>query len=564
MDPHFVPHRAVSKQYSFHRIYFGITGLCILVVTLGLFFGHSLLGVFQKSIDENRAWEAQLASYLDLGPVISELNSPGNDVFESRDPDAERAKLEAAQLDFERHLAVIHDNEAKMGGRAELGPTAAESLLHLQTELEGIELGVEEMNVLTNDIIDLIDERNPTLAITIVPSMDRKYREINESMNHLRIEINEIQDSLFNAQAKEADGISRSQTMTAALTALALLAAAAYGRRLKKLLGMAAAEREHHIEQLESTQDALQAAREELEHRVDERTRELAAVNRSLIDETEQRTRTLESVRKANVRLNNQARRLSESNRDLQEFAYVASHDLQEPLRKILAFSDRLDTRFGESLDDTGKDYMARMRNAATRMQTLIEDLLVFSRVQTQGNTHQIADLMEIAKAVVDDFDIAIEKSGTTVTIGELPTIEADPTQMRQLFHNLIGNAMKFRLPDRTPTIQIAAAIDDPGDDPEDRICVIQVSDNGIGFEPEYAEKIFTVFQRLHGRGEFEGSGIGLAVARRVAERHAGTISASGQPNVGATFTIRLPVMQLVQEEENTHEFGTRPDALVS
>jgi light-regulated signal transduction histidine kinase (bacteriophytochrome) len=275
--------------------------------------------------------------------------------------------------------------------------------------------------------------------------------------------------------------------------------------------------------------------------------------------ESEERLRTIAQLERAHAVLDRQARRLAESNRDLQEFAYVASHDLQEPLRKILAFSDRLGTRLGDDLDETARDYFERLRNAATRMQKLIDDLLVFSRVQTQGDTKQRADLAAIVRSVIGDLEIAIEESATTVSVGDLPTVDADPSQMRQLFQNLIGNAMKFRKAGVAPMIAVAGGIEDTADGP---VCQITVADNGIGFEPEHAEKIFTVFQRLHGRGEYEGSGIGLAVTRRVAERHGGTIRATGRPGHGATFVIRIPAVQ-THHEENRDDRTQRADALV-
>jgi two-component system, NtrC family, sensor kinase len=245
-------------------------------------------------------------------------------------------------------------------------------------------------------------------------------------------------------------------------------------------------------------------------------------------------------------------RKLSESNRDLTDFAYVASHDLQEPLRKIMAFGDRLKSKYSDELGETGSDYLDRMQNAAGRMQTLIEDLLTFSRVTTRGEPFVETDLNGVVRGVVSDLEVAIERAGATVEVGEFPTVQVDPSQMRQLTQNLIGNALKFRRQDAVTFISVKATrLSDEAAAPHelahpcpDGWWQIDIKDNGIGFEQKYADKIFTVFQRLHGRGEFEGSGVGLAVVRRIVERHQGEIWVTSTPGVGTTFHIVIPASQ--------------------
>ena len=248
---------------------------------------------------------------------------------------------------------------------------------------------------------------------------------------------------------------------------------------------------------------------------------------------------------RAETRLRESLRRLEESNRDLQDFAYVASHDLQEPLRKITAFTDRFRSTVGE-LDEKPADYLDRVQNASERMQRLIDDLLTFSRVSTRGEAFEPTDLGQIVAGVLGDLEVAIAESGATIDVGDLPTLDADPTQMRQLLQNLVGNAIKFRRPDAAPVVTIAATplldhITVEGDEPRDH-WQISVSDNGIGFDEKYAHKIFTVFQRLHGRDHYEGSGVGLSVCRRIVERHGGQISARSSPGEGATFVVAIPV----------------------
>ena len=237
---------------------------------------------------------------------------------------------------------------------------------------------------------------------------------------------------------------------------------------------------------------------------------------------------------------------LRASNRELEDFASVASHDLQEPLRKIQAFGDRLEARAGPSLGAEGLDYLHRMRNAAGRMQTLISDLLQFSRITTRAQPFAPVDLKEIASDVLNDLETRIEQTGGSVELGDLCPIDADAMQMRQLLQNLIANALKFRKPSVAPVVQVRSEIDRPAG-----VCRIYVQDNGIGFDEKYLDRIFNVFQRLHGRGTYEGTGIGLAVCRKIAERHGGSITARSRPGAGSTFIVTLPLRQPRTEENN-------------
>lgn len=229
--------------------------------------------------------------------------------------------------------------------------------------------------------------------------------------------------------------------------------------------------------------------------------------------------------------------KLEQSNRDLQEFAYVASHDLQEPLRKVQAFSDRLSTKYASVLDETGNDYLKRMRDASQRMQTLINDLLTLSRVATRAQPFVIVNLNTVIHEVLSALENQIERANGRVETEELPQIEADPPQIHQLLQNLISNALKFHAPERAPVIGISAKI-------EGHSCRILVTDNGIGFETQYLDRIFKPFQRLHSREEYEGSGMGLAICRRIAERHGGTITATSTLGQGTTFIVILPIQQ--------------------
>ncbi|MDJ0950858.1 MAG: PAS-domain containing protein [Alphaproteobacteria bacterium] len=244
-------------------------------------------------------------------------------------------------------------------------------------------------------------------------------------------------------------------------------------------------------------------------------------------------------------RLREYTRKLEISNRELQDFAYVASHDLQEPLRKIEAFGGRLCEKYADDLPEEAGVFVDRMRHAADRMRLLIDDLLNFSRVTTNAQPFVQTDLRTVIDGVISDLQIRIEETGADIVIGDLPTIDADAMQMRQLFQNLIGNALKFSKPDRKPIVRVEGTIV-LASSPSSRtdLCRLTVADNGIGFDNKYKDQIFTIFQRLHGRGEYEGTGIGLATCRKIVERHGGEIVADGRLDEGTTFTVTLPVAQ--------------------
>ena len=261
------------------------------------------------------------------------------------------------------------------------------------------------------------------------------------------------------------------------------------------------------------------------------------------------------SVRKeAEERLRLAAEQLRRSNLELQDFASIASHDLQEPLRKIQAFGDRLKIKCSAGLGENGRDYLDRIQDAARRMQILLHDLLTLSRVTSKAQPFEPVDLHDIVHDVVSDLEVRIEQTSADVEIGALPTIDADPAQMRQLLQNLISNALKFQRPGVKPEVIISAKVLDnnaeslPGAMPGEEICQIMVRDNGIGFDEQYAERIFQVFQRLHSRSEYEGTGIGLAVCRKIAGRHGGAISAKSADGQGATFIVTMPVKQRISE----------------
>jgi light-regulated signal transduction histidine kinase (bacteriophytochrome) len=277
----------------------------------------------------------------------------------------------------------------------------------------------------------------------------------------------------------------------------------------------------------------------------EEALRESEARYRSLNEGLEGR------IAQRTAQLRSYAEQLQRSNRELQDFAHVASHDLQEPLRKVSSFGERLRTKYGDALGEQGLDYLRRMEGATVRMQGLIEDLLALSQVTTQGRPFGPVDLGEVVRGVISDLEAALEESGGRVEVGEMPTIDADRAQMRQLFQNLIGNAVKFRRPGAAPMVRVRARVlperragARAGGAPGGELCRTTVEDNGIGFDEQYLGRIFAPFERLHGRGSYEGAGMGLAICRKVVERHGGEIIAQSAPGQGATFVVTLPVGQ--------------------
>jgi signal transduction histidine kinase len=232
--------------------------------------------------------------------------------------------------------------------------------------------------------------------------------------------------------------------------------------------------------------------------------------------------------------------KLEQSNRELQDFAFVASHDLQEPLRKIQVFSGRVREESKQCLDETSLDCLDRVVNAAERMQRLIEALLEYSRVSTKQQPFRPVALEEVSREVVGDLETLIAETRGRIEVKSMPTIDADPVQMRQVLQNLMANALKYHRPGVPPEVVVEGRRMD-GDN-GNGVCEITVSDNGIGFDERFLDKIFTPFQRLHGKKKYQGTGIGLAIVRRIVERHGGTVTARSVPGEGSAFIVTLPV----------------------
>jgi signal transduction histidine kinase len=438
-------------------------------------------------------------------------------------------ETQEAIKDIESLFSVIKD--AETGQRGYL-LTGNEEFLGPYNEalsrIEGLVMELRELKVddpRQLERIPVIEEavvtRLRTLAVVIelyrsegsdAVARSGYFEKGREQMDRIRVLVEEFENAeerRLATRVAESAASSRKSILTfiAANLAVLLLLVAVYFLLKRDLAAR------------QKTEEELRAAHEQLEQRVLERTAELNSANTEL----------------------------ERSNRELQDFAYVASHDLQEPLRKIQAFGDRLRSLQGPKFDERGLDYLNRMQSAAGRMHTLINDLLTFSRVTTKAQPFVQTDLREVCEAVIDDLETLIQSTGGRVEIGQLPVIDADPLQMRQLFQNLIANALKFHRDRFDPVVIIKS---EPSTDrahngdgtPDRQMARITVEDNGIGFDEKYLDRIFTPFQRLHGRGQYEGTGIGLAVCRKIVERHGGSLTATSVPGKGSTFIATVPV----------------------
>lgn len=280
---------------------------------------------------------------------------------------------------------------------------------------------------------------------------------------------------------------------------------------------------------LQGTLEALRKAHDELEQRVQERTADLAKVNTALQAEIGERKRAEEAIHRYTTEL-------ERSNQELQQFAYVASHDLQEPLRMVSSYLQLLERRYGSQLQDDARDFIDYAVDGAKRMQALINDLLAYSRVGTRGKAFEAVELQNVLWQATNNLKIAIDEQRACIECDPLPVVKGDDTQLTQLFQNLIGNAIKFH-GQEAPRISIRQ-------ERRNGHWLISVADNGIGIEPHHTERIFLIFQRLHNREEYPGTGIGLAICKRIVERHGGEIWVESQLGQGATFNFTLPIFE--------------------
>lgn len=281
----------------------------------------------------------------------------------------------------------------------------------------------------------------------------------------------------------------------------------------------------------------------------------LKVINKNLENEIQERKNSEDKIKELNRQLLNNVDRLESANKELDRFAFMASHDLQEPLRKIRTFSDLLYVKCKSDLDNEAQVYISRIQKAAERMQELIKDLMTFSKISIENERFVKTDLNFLIQEVLDELDTKVQSKKAKIVIEKLPQLQVNPGLIRPLFFNLIENALKYSKKTGKPVVNIYSDNNSNGNGVflknENKYCRIFIQDNGIGFEQKYAEQIFDMFKRLHPQVEYEGTGIGLALCKQIIEKHNGYISALSKVGEGTTFIISLPIHQ--------EEFSTLP-----
>lgn len=280
-------------------------------------------------------------------------------------------------------------------------------------------------------------------------------------------------------------------------------------------------------------------------HRLMLQEKKLIAINKNLADEVRDRKASEEKVKELNYQLLDNIARLESTNKELDRVVFMASHDLQEPLRKMMIFSDRLFSRYGSLLDEEGRNDISKIQMEAVRMRKLIEDILTFSKMSVETNSLVHSDMNALLQDVLNGMEDLILEKNAKLIIDELPHLYVNPGLIRPLFFNLVSNALKYSKPDVKPVITIRAQqnIMEEGSPAGNSYCRIFVEDNGIGFEQQYSEQIFGMFKRLHDKNKYEGTGIGLAICKKIVEEHNGFISVISKVNEGSTFIVSFPVL---------------------
>jgi signal transduction histidine kinase len=290
-------------------------------------------------------------------------------------------------------------------------------------------------------------------------------------------------------------------------------------------------------------------------HMLLQQEQSLKSINKSLESEIKERIASEDKVKELNHKLLQNIERLESANKELDRFAFMASHDLQEPLRKIITFSDRLYSKYNTRLDDEADMYINRIQGAAERMRLLIKDILTLSKIMADRDSFVETNLNLVVNEVLSEIDCTIKEKGAKILVEKLPSLHINPGLMRSLFRNLIGNSLKYSKKNVKPIIRISSDISFERTknerDIREKYCRIHITDNGIGFDQKDSEQIFSIFKRLHFSNEFEGTGIGLAICKKITEQHNGFISARSKIDEGSTFIVSLPVNFPVQTETN-------------
>ncbi|WJG09649.1 sensor histidine kinase [Aliiglaciecola sp. LCG003] len=470
------------------------TWLLISMIVVGVIIGNAFLAI--RTIDDLSSSQSSLSNTGDVIVALDELH-----IMVLSAETGQRGYLltevESYLLPYQDSLSKVTQQMDKVRNMKSEIPGQNQKILDL---LDLIAVKLKELEL----TVDLALSNREKSALKIV--MTGRGRNLTSEIRQLFVEVETAEINFRSEQHRKLATVRNEAQVTfviSAITSFLLLIGMVFLARLNSKN-----ERRHLA--------TLETQNRELAEKVEERTAELYLYSEEL----------------------------ERSNRELEDFAFVASHDLQEPLRKIRAFGDRLQTSFADSLGEKGSDYVDRMRNAAERMSNLINDLLEFSRITTRGKDFVDVDLNKIMALINDDLEITISESNAQINVCELPIVEADASQMHQLFLNLTTNAIKFRKENVEPKITFTYAFEERtiSIQKEAIPChVITITDNGIGFDQEYSDKIFSPFKRLHSRTEYSGTGIGLAVCRRIVERHRGCITAVSEIGLGSTFTIILP-----------------------
>ena len=486
------------------------------------------------------------------------------------------SETEAQTLGFE----LIEDETSR-----EEGSLTGEQKYKLIGSVEQIEKWVDRYDRATRrairdqsvDWTQLIWDGQTTVVALAFDSLEFKERGISgrqllEKLNELGLAQRELRESIAGALQHELTAIEsrlldseatseRVINLNALIAAAGLLLALLLGTLLARSISQPITKLTEMVNRLgTSSTKTLDTLRVSSNDEVGQLLRAFKQMTRRLEETTVSRDALVKEVhdrKRAEQDLAIRAEELRRSNAELEQFAFAASHDLQEPLRKIQTFGDLIGSTSSEALDEKTQSYVRRMRDSAASTRKLIDDMPAHSRVSNQVQPFAPVDLGSLTREVLSDLEPLVAETEGRVDLGDLPTIEADPTQMRQLQHNLISNALKFRRIEEPPLVKIRGRLLEghegslSGRSPFEGKCEITVADNGIGLDEKYLDRIFTVFQRLHGRDVYDGTGIGLATCRKIVERHGGSITAKSAPGEGARFIVTLPAIHPKGESQS-------------
>jgi PAS domain S-box-containing protein len=475
---------------------------------------------------------------LDINPAVGQTElvalttTKVYDNLRPEDQELFQAKIEQCFLKGGQHEFEVGSSDGQFSYRVILGP---------------VETSRGLADYIVCNMYDITDRKQAELALA---ESEKRYRELIQGVDAIvwEAETEEWRFTFVSQRAEQILGYPVARWLEEPEFWIKSIHPDDRDQYLTHLRGCVEQQRDHEFEFRVFTAEQHLLWLRNIIHPVSNGHHQCGKVRGIMIDITERR--------KAEEALKKTAEKLARSNADLQQFAYVASHDLQEPLRMVGSYAQLLARRYQGRLDKDADDFIGFILDGVTRMQRLIHDLLSFSRVGTRGKSFQPTDCNSVLETKLKDLQCAIKESKAVITYDRLPVVQADENQVGQLFQNLIGNAIKFRNK-RTPRIHIWA-------ERKGKEWVFAVRDNGIGIDPQYQERIFVIFQRLHTREEYSGTGIGLAICKRIVERHGGQIWVESEVGKGSTFFFTLPAVASERGEEPSPQGGEAPPVLVS